>query len=75
MAAEDEAEWQAWRRARILSQQRERRARLRRIDYYPDADVAGIIDRLRVNGPGGDASSIINRIAREWAAIFRNKVR
>ena len=40
------------------------------IDYYADPDAAGIIDRLRVNGPGGDASSIINRIIREWATVI-----
>jgi hypothetical protein len=61
------------RRERVRTQQRERRARMHRIDYYADPDVAHIIDQLRVNGPGGDASSIINRIVREWAS--RNKIR
>lgn len=64
---QDEAEWQAWRRERILQLQRERRASLRRIDYYPSPAASEIIDRLRTHVAGGDASSILNRIVAEWA--------
>jgi hypothetical protein len=64
---QDLAEWQAWRRERILQLQRERRASLRRIDYYPSPAAGEIIDRLRTHVAGGDASSILNRIVAEWA--------
>src|SRR5438045_17847 len=55
-------------RDRILTLQRDRRKRLRRIDYYASAEAAAIIDRLRAPRCGGDASSILSRIVREWAA-------
>ena len=55
---QDRADWQDWRRERILHPQRERRRSLRRID----------IDGIRINRPGGDASSIIDRIIGEWVA-------
>jgi len=68
---QDHAEWQAWRRNRALELQRERRKRLRRIDYYPSEPAAEVIDGLRANQVGGDASSILNRIVEEWAlSIF-----
>jgi hypothetical protein len=51
--------------------QRERRAGLRRIDYYASPEADRIIDALRWNGPDGDASSIINRALVEWAASQR----
>jgi hypothetical protein len=69
ITAQDRSERQAWRRERISNLQRERRHRLRRIDYYPSEDAAAIIDKLRTRGVGGDASSILNRILSEWAAI------
>jgi hypothetical protein len=69
ITAQDRAEWQAWPRERISKLQRERRHRLRRIDYYPSEDAAAIIDKLRTRGAGGDASSILNRILSEWAII------
>jgi hypothetical protein len=64
---QDEAEWRAWRRERILSLQRSRRASMRRIDFYASPEAAGIIDRLRTRRAGGDASSIVNQIIHEWA--------
>jgi hypothetical protein len=69
ITAQDRAERQAGRRERILTLQRERRHRLRRVDYYPSENAAAIIDPLRTHGVGGDASSIINRILSEWSAI------
>lgn len=67
---ENEAEWQSKRRERILTRQRDRRHRLRRIDYYPSESAMGIIDKLRSSRVvGGDASSILNRILSEWAAV------
>jgi hypothetical protein len=65
---QDEAEWRAWRRERILTAQRERRAGMRRIDYYASPEADAIIDQLRTPRAGGDASSILNRIVNEWAA-------
>jgi hypothetical protein len=38
-------------------------------DYYADEAAEAIIDKLRAPGIGGDASSILNRIVVEWAAI------
>lgn len=63
----DEAEWRAWQRDRATTLQRERRARMRRIDYYPSEDAARIIDRQRRPFAGGDASSIIDRAVIESA--------
>ena len=63
----DHADWQVWRRERILEQQRKRRRTIRRIDYYPSKAAGEVIDRTRTHG-GGDASSILNRIVIEWAA-------
>src|SRR5712691_11833979 len=45
---QDRAEWQTWRRARILKLQRERRRGMRRIDYYPSETAAAIIDESRI---------------------------
>jgi hypothetical protein len=67
ITAQDHAEWQAWRRARILEQQRYWRKQMRRIDYYPSKEAAAVIDRFRTRRIGGDASSILNRIVAEWA--------
>lgn len=67
VTVQDEADWQVWRRARILEQQRARRRRYRRIDYYPSDAADEIIDNLRTRREGGDASSILNRIITEWA--------
>ena len=64
---QDHADWQAWRRERILAQQRERRRTMRRIDYYPSDAAAEIVDRFRNRLSGADASSILNRIVAEWA--------
>ena len=41
---QDHAEWMAWRHDRALTLQRDRRKRLRRIDYYPSEEVAALID-------------------------------
>ena len=56
------------RKARILERQRQRRARNRRIDYYPDPEAARVIDAQVRNVAGGDYSSVINRIVRQWQA-------
>ena len=66
LTEKDYAEWQAWRRERILELQRERRRSLRRIDYYPSKAAVAVIDSMRSRRTGGDASSIIDRIIAEW---------
>jgi hypothetical protein len=66
---QDDADWQAWRRARALKLQRKRRQSMRRIDYYPSEAAARVIDRLRTRAVGGDASSNLNRILAEWARV------
>lgn len=63
--AQDRAEWQAWRQDRKRQQQRERRTRNPRIDYYPDADAARLIYSMT---PARDLSSVINGIVAEWAS-------
>src|SRR5713101_7225328 len=74
ISEQDRLEWEAWRRERILTAQRSRRVRLRRIDYADVApEAAAVIDGLRTRSTGGDISSILNKIVVEWAA-FRNKV-
>lgn len=48
--------------------QRERRARLVRIDYQPDADVLALIEAKRPRyGPEATNSATLNAIVREWA--------
>jgi len=73
VTAQDHAEWTAWRHSRALVTQKDRRKRLRRIDYYPDDAAAAIVDKLRAPGIGGDASTILNRIVAEWAAAVQIK--
>jgi hypothetical protein len=71
----DRAEWQTWRRERILKLQRERRRGLRRIDYYPSEIAAAIIDESLTRRVGGDASSILDRIVTEWAASVHSGIK
>ncbi len=71
LTASDHADWQAWRKARKLKSQRQRRAMYPRIDYYPCAEVLALI-RERTHGRvGGDHSSVIDALV---LAAFRNKV-
>jgi hypothetical protein len=62
----DQAKWLAWRSNRRREQQRERRARLRRIDYHASIDTAMALERMWRPSPGHDFSSILDRIVREW---------
>ena len=64
----DRAAWLQWRAERKRQQQRERRARYPRIDYYPDPLAADAIGRYCGPFPGGDLSSVINRIVGKWLA-------
>jgi hypothetical protein len=62
LSASDDADWQAWRKARKLEQQRERRQRYPRIDYYPSDVARTVIMANAGNYPGGDFSAVIDRL-------------
>ncbi|HEX7128731.1 MAG TPA: hypothetical protein VF217_01530 [Rhodanobacteraceae bacterium] len=66
--AADVADWQAWRKARKLEQQRERRASLRRIDYHPGAEAQAVIDARCGPFAGGDYSAVIDALVLAGAA-------
>lgn len=59
--------WQSWKKARKLKQQRERRAKLRRIDYYPSREALEVILDQTHGACGGDFSSVLNHIVEEWS--------
>jgi hypothetical protein len=67
LSAADADERALWRHYRTLKLQRVRRGGLRRIDYYVAPAAAAVINGLRFEKRGNDASSIINRIIAEWA--------
>jgi len=58
----DRHQWQTWRKTKILLDQRRRRARLRRIDYYPSEAAAVVIDSLTHRSVGGGYASVIDRL-------------
>ena len=62
MTATDEVEWEAWKRARKLEQQRERRKAHPRIDYYPSKEARAVIESLAHRHVGGDYSSVIDSL-------------
>lgn len=68
VTAQDEADWCEWKHQRKNQLQRERRASMVRIDYYPSNDSVKVINSLRVPHAGGDASAILDRIISEWLA-------
>jgi len=56
--------------------QRERRARLVRIDYHPDDDALALIDAKRPRyGPDATHSATLNAIVSEWAELSGIKKR
>jgi hypothetical protein len=57
------------RKARVLELQRLRRKTHKRLDYYPDSIAQQMIECLRTNRIGGDASSILNSIIKEWSSF------
>lgn len=63
----DHAEWRAWRKARKLEQQRERRASYPRIDYYPSPEALAVIAPRLSNRAGGNYSSVIDAMIMEAA--------
>ena len=58
----DRQQWQAWRKRSILEGQRWRRAKYRRIDYYPSREAAKVIDGLIRRSVGVDYSRVIDRL-------------
>lgn len=58
----DQTAWQAWRTARKLEQQRARRQRNPRIDYYPSKEAMTIIDAHIGNIADGNYSSVIDAL-------------
>lgn len=62
LTAADESEWQAWRRARKLEQQRKRRKANPRIDYYPSKEARAVIESLWQPCAGGNYSSVIDSL-------------
>lgn len=66
--ADDVAAWQAWKKESKLAAQRYRRSKYPRIDYYPGKEAHAVILSHINNWPGGDYSSVIDRIIMEWAS-------
>lgn len=62
LTVSDHAEWQTWRKARRLEQQRQRRARYPRIDYYPSNAAQAAIYALTGYFAGGDYSTVIDKL-------------
>jgi hypothetical protein len=62
LTASDHADWQVWRKARKLEQQRERRNLYPRIDYYPSKAVVTVIHAHTGRFAGGDYSSVIDAL-------------
>ena len=57
-------------REHIAGRQRQRRARMARIDYYPSPDALALIESRRSRyGPTNNYSGILNTIIAEWAAF------
>ena len=61
ITAKDHADWQALRRARKLEQQRQRRQRYPRIDYYPSAKARVVIEAVARTRRGPDST---------WSAVI-----
>jgi len=62
LTSSDHADWQAWRKARKLAQQRERRRKRPRIDYYPSKAARSVLDSLTGCFVGGDFSTVIDAL-------------
>ena len=72
VTASDQAEWRAWRKASKLKAQRDRRAKSRRIDYYPDPVALGVIEQRAHRCVGGDYSSVIDALVIAGLTSLRN---
>ncbi len=80
-SAQDEVDWQEWKRRTKAEGQRYRRSKYRRIDYINVSDSAAAIIDLEVSAAQRERryveasySAVLNRIVTEWAA-HRNKMR
>ena len=80
-SAQDEVDWQEWKRCTKAEGQRYRRSKYRRIDYIDVSDAAAAIIDLEVSVAQRERryvdstySAVINRIITEWAA-HRNKMK
>ncbi len=57
-------------REHIAGRQRQRRARMSRIDYYPSPDALALIESRRTRyGPPNNNSGILDTIIAEWAVL------
>jgi hypothetical protein len=57
-------------REHIAGRQRQRRARMARIDYYPNPDALALIESRRTRyGPTNNNSGILDTIIAEWAVL------
>ena len=57
-------------RDHIAGRQRQRRARMARIDYYPSPDALALVESRRTRyGPTNNNSGILNTIIAEWAVF------
>ena len=65
----DHVAWLNWRADRRRQQQRDRRRRYCRIDYYPDDFAATLIYSMVERRAGGDLSSVISKVIADWARI------
>jgi len=69
LSASDDADWQAWRKARKLEQQRDRRQRHPRIDYTPSNAAREAIRARTFHCVGGDQSSVIDQLVLRAAGL------
>lgn len=69
ITSSDHAEWQAWRKARKLEQQRQRRQLYPRIDYTPSKAAREIIRARTFPSVGGDQSSVIDQLVLRAAGL------
>ena len=70
LSPSDHTDWQAWRKARKLESQRERRRLHPRIDYYPSKAAQALIEARAGCFVGGDYSSVIDALMLAGAGEF-----
>ncbi len=77
LSEQDAADWRAWRKARALDLQRQRRRSpsYLRIDFYAYGPTADLIRSMVSTGEASCYAAAIDRIIAEWAEAhpeFRN---
>jgi len=66
----DEVAWRLWRAESRREQQRARRSRNPRIDYYPDKEALRALQMVwQPRKAGHDLSSSLNAIAADWLRL------